>query len=243
MAVKKALAAYGDHIRRPTGSRTIIPLGEPPRWAAIKSIINDIHEAKGLMVTGVEASEIGLFTRMNSIEREPDNDVLKLVMEALVQGFPLELVYVSMKPGAGLERRAVIPFQLDTSGYRWDVHAIDIDREAERTFVFARIESARPLHAAHTRPRKLKNLLRLADTYRGCVLQKRVEFTLSDQFTEFQREAMRKELGLEGASSQRKIPTRRFFELLRLYTNEKAGGGIVWPPLESIDDVPVSDDD
>lgn len=74
---------------------------------------------------------------------QPDLKTLATVTRAIQGGFPLQLIYHSMKTGA--VKRVIVPHALVDSGLRWHVRAYDRTKGEFRDLVLTRMEHVRPL--------------------------------------------------------------------------------------------------
>lgn len=90
---------------------------------------------------------------------QPELNVLATVTRAIQGGWPLKLLYHSMKTGPG--KREIVPHALVDSGLRWHVRAYDRTKNEFRDLVLTRMEKVSELKdtqgAAHTQPHELQS--------------------------------------------------------------------------------------
>lgn len=92
---------------------------------------------------------------------QPSLDVLAGVTRAIHCGYPLRLIYHSMKTGAA--PREIVPHALVDSGLRWHVRAYDRTKGEFRDVVLTRMENIEPVDSQTTGNQLQSHELRTAD--------------------------------------------------------------------------------
>lgn len=91
----------------------------------------------------------------------PPLDIFAAVTRAIHGGYPLRLIYHSMKTGA--VRREIVPHALVDSGLRWHVRAYDRTKGEFRDLVLTRMEKVEPIDREDGQYRVQAHELRAAD--------------------------------------------------------------------------------
>ncbi len=91
----------------------------------------------------------------------PPLGILAAVTRAIHGGYPLRLIYHSMKTGA--VRREIVPHALVDSGLRWHVRAYDRTKGEFRDLVLTRMEKVESMDTENGRSRVQVHELRAAD--------------------------------------------------------------------------------
>lgn len=91
----------------------------------------------------------------------PPLDILAAVTRAIHGGYPLRLIYHSMKTGA--VHREIVPHALVDSGLRWHVRAYDRTKGEFRDLVLTRMEKVEPIDREDGQYRVQAHELRAAD--------------------------------------------------------------------------------
>lgn len=92
---------------------------------------------------------------------QPALDILATVTRAIHGGYPLKLIYHSMK--TGLVAREIVPHALVDSGLRWHVRAYDRTKTEFRDLVLTRMEKVSPVKSTSTNVQVLAHELPTAD--------------------------------------------------------------------------------
>lgn len=92
---------------------------------------------------------------------QPPLDILAAVTRAIHCGYPLRLIYHSMKTGAA--PREIVPHALVDSGLRWHVRAYDRTKGEFRDLVLTRMENIEPVDSQTTGNEVQSHELRTAD--------------------------------------------------------------------------------
>jgi predicted DNA-binding transcriptional regulator YafY len=133
---------------------------EKPLLSAIKKMEQALPDTISVTLAGIEQT-ISFRTRAEPIL---DLKIFDILAKAVAQRRQLELNY--RKPGQQqTERRIVDPYHLANINGEWFLFAFDHARKDIRTFVPARIRSAKPTGQTFERPQKFSLEKRLRDSF------------------------------------------------------------------------------
>lgn len=104
-------------------------------------VLSALTSGFGEGVGGVEG--VVLLHELPARLNQPPLETLATVARAIHGGYPLKLVYHSMKTGAG--KREIVPHALVDSGLRWHVRAYDRTKNAFWDLVLTRMEQVAPI--------------------------------------------------------------------------------------------------